>query len=73
MAVLNKYTFEITTLKNLQDENSPHTLSKFEFLAENKEQAEKYMKSLIEHFNNNMPFRPTMPRTTTILKETRYE
>ena len=73
MAVLNKYSFEITTVKNYQDEHSPHTLSKFEFLAENKQQAEKYMKSLIEHFNENMPFRSTMPRTTTILTETEYK
>ena len=67
---MNKYSFEITTVKSWQDENSPHTLVKFEFLAENKAQAEEYKESLIEHYNNNMPFRPTMPRTTTVLIET---
>tara|TARA_R110000868_G_scaffold77299_4_gene221510 strand:+ start:2277 stop:2498 length:222 start_codon:yes stop_codon:yes gene_type:complete len=73
MAILNKYSFEIQSLKNYQDELSPHTLSKFEFLAQNREQAEKFKKSLIDHFNTNMPFQSTIPRTTTILTETEYE
>lgn len=72
MEALNKYSFEIRTLKNYQDENSPHSLSKFEFLAQNKEQAEKYMKTLIENFNKNMPFRASMPRETTELIEAEY-
>ena len=72
MGALNKYSFEIRTLKDYQDEHSPHTLSKFEFLAQNKEQAEKYMKNLIDNFNENMPFKPTMPRETTELIENEY-
>jgi hypothetical protein len=72
MANLKKYNFEIRTLKNLQDENSPHTLIKFEFLAENFISAENYMKSLIEHYNQNMPFNPIFPRETTQLIETEY-
>lgn len=69
---LKKYYFEIRSSKNLQDKKSPHTLSKFEFLAENKEQAEKYMETLIENYNNNMPFRPVFPRENTELIEKEY-
>jgi len=72
MANLKKYNFEIRTLKNLQDENSPHTLIKFEFLAEDYTSAEKYMKSLTEHYNQNRPFNPIIPRETTQLIETEY-
>ena len=73
MAELKKYSFEIQTVKNYQDENSPHLLSTFEFVAENREKAEKYMKSLIEHFNENMPYRHPMPRTASILSEINIE
>ena len=69
---LKKYSFEIRSLKNLQDEKSPYTLSRFEFLAENKKQAEKYMETLIENYNNNMPFRPVFPRDYTELTEKEY-
>lgn len=72
MANIYKYNFEIQTLKNLQDVNSPHTLIKFEFLAEDFASAEKYMKSLIEHYNENKPFNPTLPRQTTQLIESEY-
>ncbi|NRS90820.1 hypothetical protein HNQ02_003767 [Flavobacterium sp. 7E] len=67
-----KYNFEIQTLKNLQDINSPHTLIKFEFLATDLASAEKYMKSLVEHYDENRPFNPTFPRQTTSLIESIY-
>ena len=72
MQTLKKYNFEIRTLKNLQDSNSPHSLSKFEFLAISLESAEKYKNSLIEHYNENMPYRSKMPRETTELIESEY-
>lgn len=69
---IKQYNFEIRTTKNYQDEQSPHTLSKFEFLAENKEQANKYKETLIENYNKNMPFRPAFPREFTELIESNY-
>jgi len=69
---LKQYSFKIRTLKNMQDENSPHILSNFQFLARNKEEAEKYMKTLISNYNANMPFMPSMPREVTELKESEY-
>ena len=48
---LKKYSFEIRSPKNYQDKKSPHTLSKFEFLAENKQRAEVYRKKLIDNYD----------------------
>jgi len=70
--MVKKYEFEIKTLKNLQDSNSSHTLSKFEFLATSLESAEKYRDSLAEHYNENMPFRPQLPKDVSLLIEKVY-
>ena len=44
------YSFQIQTSKNNQDEKSPYLLAKFEFLALNIIEAEKYRESLIKHY-----------------------
>ena len=61
------YSFKIQTLKNSQDENSPHLLAKFEFLATNKAVAEEYRLSLIEHHKKNKAFPPEMLYSATDL------
>lgn len=57
------------TVKNYQDESSPHFLAKFEFVAENLESAKQYQESLRVHHKENMPFRPDMPWTATEILE----
>lgn len=72
MANLKKYNFEIRTLKNLDDNNSPHSLIKFEFLAKNLKSAEDYMSSLTKHYDQNQPYLPNFPWEATHLIETTY-
>ena len=69
---LRNYSFQIQTLRDLSDSNSPHILAKFEFLAEDEISAEKYMQSLINHYDSNMPFIPRMPRENTQLISKEY-
>ena len=52
---LKNYSFQIETPKNLQDENSPHVLVKFEFLARDNEEAEKYRDLLFDQFEKSGP------------------
>ena len=58
---LKNYTFEIRTLRDLSDLNSPHTLAKFEFKAKDENSAKKYMESLIAHHSDNAPYIQIMP------------
>jgi len=61
MTKLKMYTFEIKTVKNLQDKDSPYTLIKYEFTAENFEEAEKFKKNLKEHYEKNKPLSGALP------------
>lgn len=69
MDELKKYSFEITTLKNMRDKDSPYTLIKFEFLSSSLKNAENYRKSLIEHYNSFKPYIPEWPYEKTELIE----
>lgn len=69
MSDSQKYAFEIRTAKNYQDENSPYTLARHEFLAVNIEQAEKYKKTLEDHYRKNKPCKVSLPWQSTVLKE----
>lgn len=66
---MKKYSFKVTTVKILSDENSPYELVKIEFLASNLKSAEDYKNSLLEHYKSNRPFVPNWPWEVTELIE----
>ncbi len=69
MRNLKNYSFEIKTVKMLDNNDSNCILSKYEFLAKSLEDAENYKAFLIENFRNNKPFKSEIPWIYTKLRE----
>jgi hypothetical protein len=56
MKNLKKFRFDILTVEFENDKDSPHVIASFEFQAESRDLALKYMDSLRSHFKDNKPY-----------------